>query len=1119
MIDIEKKGRYSNKLLAERYLLKELMGTGPVAEVYLCTDQQGGMPVAVKVFEDRFLGGEDRRVPLRALLASVNEVHAPNLVRVMDFELTAAPTGRIASSRWRDPRPSFLVMERLHGLSLARRVAEEGPLPLEDGLFILGQVLEGLERAHQAGLVHGGISPENVILRAGHEMHYDQVRLCDLGCSARVLSAGLPGGVRRLAPILDPYSSPEQLQGLAPEARSDLYSAATVLFYALTGEPPYPITAEMSREQVLDMRFDIPWLTSASKARVDDVDAWLALIRVAGKAMNRNPQVRPGSCAELWQQFLDELGPRIPSPSVSAPSCEPREEAAQVPPADPAATREMRDYKPAPVTIPLKSVQGAYKRRSAPVSASEEPVPGSMASAPGSPPCSASGGELGTEDANIYPVHVPSEEVFSDGAENSEERVAAMMTAQPNATQEKLDGPGTVSTARPPDEQLIDQSAGDRGRITVVMTLDEALYGQIDDDPDCQAAVQNSHMEKDEPETRGEALHDRPVGEVEEYTVVMSLEDALDCEQPGSKPRITAERSWSSVPAEEENTDRADSDLVLPEAVNQPPADSDQDDVNTQKFRAIPMPELEIPEQAWLQTIVLTEEDLLLEQDLLETGEGGDSEGSDTMDAPLRLDRGSEWDAPGDSGRDTITALQGSIMPTVALKQKDALFGSADELEPDPTSQLPVSKMVPEPASLERVEREAGHGPAVDLLEEAGLAWEIWEQGLTSPLFSLSSLAEGPERRLLSAVDSLAAEGGSGRARRLHEELSSLNYQRVFAAALALAHSGDGEQVGQIIPRLSGMASVQLSAVVRALQLSSIQGHEDDLLALRREKSTNVRAAALEVLRFHKVDLGRMLEGFIHGEDPELLCAVVHAARAPSGRLFCSLVQECMDSGSIELRNAALVTGLIHGLPYAWKRCHEVVQREEPEPRTAMLLLSLLGGADQLRLLMEVGNYCPQQQPDAIFALGFSGNPTVADFCLAVMSEPRLARLGGEAFCAITGLDLEEHGLLVSPPLGFRSEHVPEKELLIPEPGGVRSWWVENRHRFDDETGYLLGKPFGLPSLLDALQSGPMRRRHTLALEISIRTQGAVQLQIDNWCARQAEDQQCLFGLNFNHLT
>src|SRR3989442_3002022 len=211
------------RALAGRYTLVRELGRGGMATVYLGTDVKLGRGVAIKLLAPAtraYLGSD--RFQREVLLAA--QLSHPHIVPL--FEADEAD-GLL-----------FYVMEYVEGESLRQRLSRHGPLSVDDAVRIAAEVGDALPYAHENGVIHRDVKPENILLSRGHAL------VSDFGVAKlmeeRVGSEGVPLTGAGIAVGTAAYMSPEQASGdKRIDARSDVYSLAAVLYEMLAGEPPF----------------------------------------------------------------------------------------------------------------------------------------------------------------------------------------------------------------------------------------------------------------------------------------------------------------------------------------------------------------------------------------------------------------------------------------------------------------------------------------------------------------------------------------------------------------------------------------------------------------------------------------------------------------------------------------------------------------------------------------------------------------------------------------------------------------------------------------------------------------------------------------------------------------
>jgi len=211
------------RALAGRYTLVRELGRGGMATVYLGTDVKLGRGVAIKLLAPAtraYLGSD--RFQREVLLAA--QLSHPHIVPL--FEADEAD-GLL-----------FYVMEYVEGESLRQRLSRHGPLAIDEAVRIAAEVGDALQYAHENGVIHRDVKPENILLSRGHAL------VSDFGVAKlmeeRVGSEGVPLTGAGIAVGTAAYMSPEQASGdKRIDPRSDVYSLAAVLYEMLAGEPPF----------------------------------------------------------------------------------------------------------------------------------------------------------------------------------------------------------------------------------------------------------------------------------------------------------------------------------------------------------------------------------------------------------------------------------------------------------------------------------------------------------------------------------------------------------------------------------------------------------------------------------------------------------------------------------------------------------------------------------------------------------------------------------------------------------------------------------------------------------------------------------------------------------------
>jgi serine/threonine protein kinase len=262
------------------YRIQALIGAGGMGVVYAAHDDRLNRRVAIKTIRKEAADSRAQERLRREARAAASLNH-PNICQLYDI---GEENGVL-----------FLAMELLEGRSLATRLAE-GPLPCAEAIQIMLAALTALDALHRQGLVHRDLKPSNVFLTA------HGVKLLDFGLARSVAASvdlsetnlTMPGGV-----VGTPnYMAPEQVRGLAIDARTDLFAAGSLLFEMLSGKPPF------ERDSMLEVFHAI---TSEEPLRLGGSPAIEAVDRVVHRALSKSPQDRFQTADEMAHELREAL--------------------------------------------------------------------------------------------------------------------------------------------------------------------------------------------------------------------------------------------------------------------------------------------------------------------------------------------------------------------------------------------------------------------------------------------------------------------------------------------------------------------------------------------------------------------------------------------------------------------------------------------------------------------------------------------------------------------------------------------------------------------------------------------------------------------------------------------
>lgn len=209
--------KYLGTYLDDRYEILEIIGSGGMAVVYKAMCHRLNRHVAVKILRDELAQDEEFRARFQTEAQAVAMLSHPNIVSVYDVS--------------HSEDVEYIVMELIEGVTLMQYMKKKGALGWKEALHFAVQISKALEHAHEKGIVHRDIKPQNImILKDG------TIKVADFGIAA-LESAQEKKSDQTVGSVH--YIAPEQARGEQPDPRSDIYSLGVVMYEMLTGKMPY----------------------------------------------------------------------------------------------------------------------------------------------------------------------------------------------------------------------------------------------------------------------------------------------------------------------------------------------------------------------------------------------------------------------------------------------------------------------------------------------------------------------------------------------------------------------------------------------------------------------------------------------------------------------------------------------------------------------------------------------------------------------------------------------------------------------------------------------------------------------------------------------------------------
>ncbi len=287
--------RYIGKKLDGRYEIKEIIGVGGMANVYRAYDSIDDRTVAVKILRDEHMQNDELLRRFRNESKAIAVLSHPNIVKVYDVSF--------------NEDIQYIVMEYIDGITLKEYIEQQKVLRWKEAVHFTVQILRALQHAHDKGIVHRDIKPQNIMLLAD-----GTIKVADFGIARFARASQQTVTDKAIGSVH--YISPEQAKGDVTDEKSDIYSVGVMLYEMTTGKLPFD--AESPVSVALQQIQSQPKLPRSINPDIPE-----GLEDIIVRAMQKDPARRYQSAAEMLRD-IDEFK-RDPTVSFEYKYTEPEE--------------------------------------------------------------------------------------------------------------------------------------------------------------------------------------------------------------------------------------------------------------------------------------------------------------------------------------------------------------------------------------------------------------------------------------------------------------------------------------------------------------------------------------------------------------------------------------------------------------------------------------------------------------------------------------------------------------------------------------------------------------------------------------------------------------------------
>jgi uncharacterized protein (TIGR02270 family) len=398
--------------------------------------------------------------------------------------------------------------------------------------------------------------------------------------------------------------------------------------------------------------------------------------------------------------------------------------------------------------------------------------------------------------------------------------------------------------------------------------------------------------------------------------------------------------------------------------------------------------------------------------------------------------------------------------------------------------------------------------------DEASFLWTLRSRGAKAPNYGLPDLAK-MDCRVEAHLDGLRIARDKGW-KICEKQLAANEKGEVFVAAVLAFESCDRQRIEQVL-KVRTAEPNEAGGLVSALGWLPPERAEGYARALTTHESAWLRRVGLAAFAVHRRNPGEALRAAFRDQDPTLQARALRAFGELGRTDLIQDASQAVSSENPEVRFwASWSVALLSGSASALSLLKSLTEGPSLRKAEAVQMVMQRWPLSEAKAWQKKLTQRPEHLRLAISGAGHLGEPEAIPWLIERMGQLPLARLAGEAFTMITGVDLAYRDLERKPPEDFnagptedpKDENVemdPDDNLPWPEPALVQKWWDKNRGQFQNGTRYLLGKPMNTEWLKTVLRDGRQRQRAAAALELAIRQPGTPMFNVKAPGFRQIE--------------